>query len=70
MTPNGFSCDFSSFNSDSDDDAITAGSRHPGVVNCGMMDGSVRAVKSSVNPTTWWAICSMAGNEVVSADSY
>jgi prepilin-type N-terminal cleavage/methylation domain-containing protein/prepilin-type processing-associated H-X9-DG protein len=70
MTPNGFSCDFSSFNSDSDDDAITAGSRHPGVVNTLMMDGSVRGVKSTINPTTWWAIISMAGGEVVSADSY
>ena len=50
MPPNGFSCDFSSFNSDSDDDAITAGSRHPGVVNALMMDGSVRGVKSTVNP--------------------
>jgi hypothetical protein len=35
-----------------------------------MMDGSVRAVKSTVNPTSWWAICSMAGGEVVSADAY
>jgi prepilin-type N-terminal cleavage/methylation domain-containing protein/prepilin-type processing-associated H-X9-DG protein len=70
MTPNGFSCDFSSFNSDSDDDAITAGSRHPGVVNCGFMDGSVRGIKSTINPNAWWAICSMAGNEVISADAY
>ena len=70
MPPNSFSCDFASVNSDSDDDAITAGSRHPGVVNCGMMDGSVRGVKSTVNPTAWWAICTMAGGEVVSADAY
>ena len=33
MPPNGFSCDFSANNSDSDDDAITAGSRHSGVAN-------------------------------------
>jgi prepilin-type processing-associated H-X9-DG protein len=70
MPPNAFSCDFAGDNSDSDADAITAGSRHSGVANFLMMDGSVRAVKSSVNPITWWALCSMAGNEVVSADAY
>ncbi len=69
MPPNGFSCDFN-VNSDSDTDAITAGSRHSGVANCGMMDGSVRAVKSSVSPITWWALTSMAGAEVISSDSY
>ena len=70
MPPNGYSCDFNTSNSDSDDDGITAGSRHSGVANALMMDGSVRAVKSTVNPVSWWAICSMAGNEVVSSDSY
>ncbi len=70
MTPNGFSCDYAGDNSDSDADAITAGSRHSGVVNVLMMDGSVRGVKNSVNPVTWWAICSMSGGEVVSADAY
>jgi prepilin-type processing-associated H-X9-DG protein len=69
MPPNGFSCDFN-VNSDSDTDAITAGSRHPGVVNVLMMDGSVRGIKSTINPVSWWAIGSMAGNEVVSADAY
>ncbi len=35
-----------------------------------MRDGSVRAMKSTINPQTWWAIISMAGGEVVSADAY
>jgi prepilin-type N-terminal cleavage/methylation domain-containing protein/prepilin-type processing-associated H-X9-DG protein len=70
MPPNGNTCDYVGDNSDSDADAITAGSRHPGVANCLMMDGSVRTVKSSVNPITWWAIASMNGGEVVSADQY
>jgi prepilin-type N-terminal cleavage/methylation domain-containing protein/prepilin-type processing-associated H-X9-DG protein len=70
MPPNGFSCDYNADNSDSDSDAITAGSRHSGVVNALMMDGSVRAVKSTINPITWWAIISMAGGEVVSSDAY
>jgi prepilin-type N-terminal cleavage/methylation domain-containing protein/prepilin-type processing-associated H-X9-DG protein len=47
-----------------------ASSRHPGVVNVLMCDGSVRAVKSSVNLNAWWAIGSRAGSEVVSADSF
>jgi prepilin-type N-terminal cleavage/methylation domain-containing protein len=70
MPPNTWSCDFGGDNADSDADAITAGSRHSGVVNCMMMDASVRAVKSSVSNVTWWAISTMAGGEVVSADSY
>ncbi len=70
MPPNSFSCDFGGFNSDSDNDAITAGSRHPGVVNCLMMDASVRGIKSTVNPATWWGLSTMAGGEVISADSY
>jgi prepilin-type N-terminal cleavage/methylation domain-containing protein len=70
MTPNLWDCDFGGVASDSDDNAITAASRHPGIVNVGMMDGSVRAIKSTVNTATWWALSTMAGSEVISADSY
>ena len=35
-----------------------------------MMDGSVRAIKNSVSQTVWWALGTMAGGEVISADSY
>ena len=70
MPPNGFSCDLGVTSSDSDAEATTAGSRHSGGANVGMMDGSVRFVKATVNPQTWWALCSMAGNEVVSSDAY
>ena len=70
MPPNTFNCDFGGGSSDSDDDAITASSRHSGGVNAVFVDGSVRFVKSSVNITTWWAISTMAGGEIVSADSY
>ena len=34
------------------------------------LDGSVKFVKSTVAPATWWAIGSRAAGEVVSADSY
>src|SRR5262249_52552201 len=50
--------------------AHTASSRHPGIVNVCMADGSVRTVKSSVAIEIWWAIGSRNGGEVVSADSY
>lgn len=70
MTPNTYNCSFGGDNSDSDDDALTAGSRHPGMVNLLMMDGSVRAIKSTVNRNTWWALATMAGGEVISSDSY
>ncbi|MFM7593179.1 MAG: H-X9-DG-CTERM domain-containing protein, partial [Isosphaeraceae bacterium] len=39
-------------------------------VNVVMADGSVRFVKDSVNNTTWWALGSRNGGEIISADSY
>ena len=35
-----------------------------------MMDGSVRFIKSTVNLQTWWALATMSGGEVISADQY
>jgi prepilin-type processing-associated H-X9-DG protein len=45
-------------------------SHHPGGVNLLFADGSVRFIKDSVATTTWWALGSRAGGEVVSADAY
>ena len=45
-------------------------SGHANGVNLGMADGSVRFVKNSVNPVTWWAIGTRKGNEVVDGGSY
>ena len=45
-------------------------SNHPGGVNLCMADGSVRFVKDSVNITTWWAIGTRNGGEIVSADAF
>jgi len=45
-------------------------SNHPGGVNVALADGSVRFMKDSINPQTWWALGSRAGGEVISADSY
>ena len=47
-----------------------ARSKHPGGVNVGMCDGSVRFIKNSVNINTFQAIASTKGGEVVSSDSY
>jgi prepilin-type processing-associated H-X9-DG protein len=45
-------------------------SRHSSGVNSLLADGSVRFFKNSINLPTWVALGSMAGGEVVSADSY
>jgi len=52
--------------------AITnaARSRHPGGVNVGLADGSVRYVKDSINLLSWRALCTTRGNEVISSDAY
>ena len=50
--------------------AITARSYHPGGVNSLFGDGSVHYVKSSVSGDTWRALGTIAGGEVISADSY
>jgi prepilin-type N-terminal cleavage/methylation domain-containing protein/prepilin-type processing-associated H-X9-DG protein len=47
-----------------------ASSRHPGGVNVCFCDGSVKFIKASINVTTWWALGTMAGGELISADQY
>jgi prepilin-type N-terminal cleavage/methylation domain-containing protein/prepilin-type processing-associated H-X9-DG protein len=49
---------------------IPASSNHPGGVNMGFFDGSVRFVKNSVGYQAYYAIATDAGGEVVSSDSY
>ena len=49
---------------------VAASSMHPGGVNVGLMDGSVRFVKNTVSNQTWWALATHAGGEVISADSF
>jgi prepilin-type N-terminal cleavage/methylation domain-containing protein/prepilin-type processing-associated H-X9-DG protein len=48
---------------------VGAQSNHAGGVNVAMLDGSVRFVKDSVSATTWWALATKSGGEVISADS-
>jgi prepilin-type N-terminal cleavage/methylation domain-containing protein/prepilin-type processing-associated H-X9-DG protein len=49
---------------------FAARSRHPGGVNVGLLDGSVRFIKNSIGLATWSALSSSQGGEVISADSY
>lgn len=44
--------------------------RHPGVCNFGFMDGSVRAIKSSISVTIFQALSTRGGGELISADGY
>ena len=72
-TPNGLSC--VSANSWGGppgglNDAITAGSLHPGGVNVCFTDGSVKFIKDSISIPTWWAIGTRNQGEIVSADQY
>ncbi len=50
--------------------SLSASSYHPGGVTTLFADGSVRFVKNSVDPTTWRALGTIAGGEVISADAY
>jgi prepilin-type processing-associated H-X9-DG protein len=50
--------------------AIAPNSFHPGGVNVGFTDGSVRFIKNSVNLQTWWALGSRNSGEVISSDAY
>lgn len=69
MTPNTQSCEAGG-PWDGEQGAMTASSRHPGLVNVVFCDGSVKGVKASVAPATWWALGTIAGREVISTDSY
>ena len=75
--PNTKACAFSNFAQDypatydyASATMIGASSHHPGGVNVGMLDGSVKFIKDSVNLGTWGALATKAGGEVLSSDSY
>jgi prepilin-type N-terminal cleavage/methylation domain-containing protein/prepilin-type processing-associated H-X9-DG protein len=50
--------------------SIGAASNHPGGANVLMGDGHVQFIKSSISRTTWWALGTKAGGEVISSDAY
>jgi prepilin-type N-terminal cleavage/methylation domain-containing protein/prepilin-type processing-associated H-X9-DG protein len=45
-------------------------SNHPGGVNVGMADGSVKFVKDAVAYQTWWGLGTRNGGETISGDAY
>jgi prepilin-type N-terminal cleavage/methylation domain-containing protein len=50
--------------------SVTSRSYHPGGVNVLLGDASVRFIKSSIQWQNWRALGTVAGGEVISADSY
>jgi prepilin-type processing-associated H-X9-DG protein len=45
-------------------------SRHPGGVNAGFGDGSVRFIKDTIAPVIWIGLNTIRGGEVLSSDAY
>jgi prepilin-type N-terminal cleavage/methylation domain-containing protein/prepilin-type processing-associated H-X9-DG protein len=60
---------FGPFPGNDDITMMGAQSSHPGGVNVGFLDGSVKFVKDSVNLNTWGAIATKAGGEIIDASS-
>ncbi len=50
--------------------AMTASSRHPGVICLLLGDGSVRPVKDSVDAAVWKALATISGGETIPGDAY
>jgi prepilin-type N-terminal cleavage/methylation domain-containing protein/prepilin-type processing-associated H-X9-DG protein len=70
QTPNKKACYYSNSNGSANSSVIGASSYHPGGVNVGFLDGSVKFIKDSISQTTWWALATKAGGEVIDASSY
>jgi prepilin-type N-terminal cleavage/methylation domain-containing protein/prepilin-type processing-associated H-X9-DG protein len=72
QTPNRSSCYYSDVGQPQSAavNVLAASSRHPGGVNVCFADGSVRFVKSSVNPPAWFGLATINGGEVISSDAY
>jgi prepilin-type N-terminal cleavage/methylation domain-containing protein/prepilin-type processing-associated H-X9-DG protein len=49
---------------------VAASSRHPGGANTAFCDGSVKFIKSTVNPVSWASLGTRNGSEVISGDAY
>jgi prepilin-type N-terminal cleavage/methylation domain-containing protein/prepilin-type processing-associated H-X9-DG protein len=71
MTPNRLSCDYTTTGGGQNvQGAHTASSRHPGGVNTLFCDGSVKFIKESINPQTWWGLGTISNSEVIDASAY
>jgi prepilin-type N-terminal cleavage/methylation domain-containing protein/prepilin-type processing-associated H-X9-DG protein len=65
LRPNGKSCGPIGHGGMASESGMAAGSRHPGGVNVGMLDGSVQFVSDSINHRVYWAMGSTNGQETV-----
>jgi prepilin-type N-terminal cleavage/methylation domain-containing protein/prepilin-type processing-associated H-X9-DG protein len=72
QTPNRKSCYYAGTGQDGSMalNVNTAASRHPGGVNVAFFDGSVKFIKDTINPITWYALATPGGGEVISADQF
>jgi len=77
MAPNGISCtgsnDATGYYSGVNGGfgaAISATSNHPGGVNVGFCDGSVKFIRETIGLQTWWALGTRSGHEIISADAF
>jgi prepilin-type processing-associated H-X9-DG protein len=69
MTPNLNACKWNNTGDGQYRTIVGPSSNHPGGVNVGFLDGSVRFIKNSVSQQSWWGIATKAGGEVISASS-
>jgi prepilin-type N-terminal cleavage/methylation domain-containing protein len=51
-------------------DFYRASSMHTGIMNAVFADGSVHALSASISPTTWWALCTPQGGEVIDGSGF
>ncbi len=49
-------------------DINRAMSSHPGSMQVGLADGSVRAITSGISPSTWWAACTPQAGDLLGSD--
>jgi len=43
---------------------------HSGGLNMAMADGSVKFIRNSISPVTWWGLATIYGGEVIGSDAY
>ncbi|MDG3006920.1 DUF1559 family PulG-like putative transporter [Paludisphaera mucosa] len=68
MTPNAPVSDCANVDSDFVAGHTAARSAHPGGVDVGLADGSVRFIKNTIDPAVWRALGTKAGGEKIPAD--
>ena len=68
MPPNTKTCVYSAVSSQVFN-LFAASSQHSGGVNVGLLDGSVKFIKSGINYPIWLALSTRASGEIISSDA-